>query len=142
MNAQASTIANRPDRKAVSSTEGDKAVAQPGETVSTLSARCGCRGFEGIHGSRLNHPGLFQQVLAGWNRLPAAIAPLGVHPRLALAKWAFHKVDPEDLPANLSEHTSGETDASVTEGQHQEDIARWGSPTESLNPERKQAVPV
>jgi hypothetical protein len=30
----------------------------------------------------------------------------------------------------------------VTEGQHQEDIARWGSQTERLNPERKQAVPV
>jgi hypothetical protein len=30
----------------------------------------------------------------------------------------------------------------VTEGQYQEDIARWGSQTEGLNPERKQAIPV
>jgi hypothetical protein len=28
----------------------------------------------------------------------------------------------------------------MTEGQHQEDIARWGSQTMGLNPERKQAM--
>jgi len=39
-------------------------------------------------------------------------------------------------------HTSGDRDASVTEGQHQEDIDRWGSQMEGLNPERKQAGPV
>jgi len=30
----------------------------------------------------------------------------------------------------------------VTEGQRQEDIGRWGSQTEGVNPEWKQAVPV
>jgi len=107
-----------------------------------LSARCGCRGFEGIHSSRLNHPRLFQQVLAGWNRLPAAIAPLGVHAGLALAKWAFHKLTQKTYPPIYQSIPPEKGTASVTEGQHQEDIARWGSQTEGLNPERKQAVPV
>jgi len=41
---------------------------------------------------------------------------------LALAKWAFHKLTQKTCP-NLK-HTSREGNARVTEGQHQEDIAR------------------
>ena len=59
---------------------------------------------------------------------------------MALAKWAFHKLSQKTYPP--IKHISGETNASVTEGQHQEDIARWDSQTEGLNPGWKPAVPV
>jgi hypothetical protein len=49
---------------------------------------------------------------------------------LTFAKWAFHKVTQKT--DSLIKHTVGEKNVSVTEGQHQEDIARWGSQPERL----------